>query len=177
MKRNGKLQSLLVIISLISLTGCIEGNYCDSYRLDKNVEVDFYFFGTVQCFDDNNQDVTAAFAGTNYRLEFQKIDCANTGESPLFYYDYVLKEDGTLYRYQNTPYSFTMDNEEDHFLLIFNRVHDDGSLECLTPGDTYAYYDEWKSGKLRAEVTISFYHSDPENLTNVGHDLLINYLD
>jgi len=164
----------LILISLFLFSGCVNGDYCLDSELDQNIEVDFYFYGNVHFYDENNQDITSSYVGSNFLLQFSKIKCDGS-YSPYFYYDYVLKEDGKLFRYQNTPYSFTMENEEDHFELIFHFVHENGSIEDLTPTDTFAYYEEWKSGKVQAEVTINFYHSDPENSFLGAHDLIIEY--
>lgn len=161
MKNVFKVVLIIVIASLNCFTSC-EEDECDFSKMDTAMTVDVYAWGDVKFINQNNEDVTASFAGTHFSIQYYKHYCDGK-TSDIFGFDYYSLASGVLDKDGVGSYSFTMNNTEDKIYFdVYYHSEDSFGASLL---ETLATYHEWNQGQVRFEILIT---------VNVGSDNTIN---
>ncbi len=149
-------------LMLFLSTTCEEEDPCEDTKLEENVDVDYYCWGTATFVRINDgADVTAAFKGTHFRVKFNKVYCSNK-KSNVFEYLYYMLEDGTLDKVGMGTIGFTMQNSLDVLDMTAYVITPFG-VGDVRLGQSRATENYWSVGKVRTEMDIEIWVDEVGN--------------
>lgn len=142
-----------ILFTILLATTCEDKDDCYKDDLDETVKTDYYAWGSVSITKSDGSDITAMYAGTVFRVEFNKIKCGGKPSS-VNEYTYILLADGTLDKTIIGNIVIDMKNYLDDVTMTAYVISPDGTQGNL--GTALCGYSTWKDGDINAEMTIKF---------------------